>query len=164
MNISVCMATYNGEKFINEQLKSILLQIDQNDEVIISDDSSTDNPIAIIESFDDNRIKILKGNPGFIKNLIKNSYLGCCMAFDRKILNAALPFPKGIAMHDIWIGLISEICGKSIFINDKLVSYRRHGLNFSPTSQKSKFSFHFKLYYRLIFLYHVILRFIQIKF
>lgn len=60
MKISVCMATYNGEKYIKEQLESILSQIGENDEVIISDDSSTDNTVEIIKAFSDNRIKIQK--------------------------------------------------------------------------------------------------------
>ena len=36
---SICIATYNGEKYIEEQLHSILSQISEDDEVIISDDS-----------------------------------------------------------------------------------------------------------------------------
>ena len=60
MKISVCMATYNGEKYIKEQLESILSQIGEHDEVIISDDSSTDNTVEIINSFNDCRIKIYK--------------------------------------------------------------------------------------------------------
>ncbi len=49
--ISVCIATYNGEKFIEEQLKSILDQKVPVDEVIICDDCSTDNTPKIIKSF-----------------------------------------------------------------------------------------------------------------
>ena len=60
--ISVCMATYNGEKYIKEQLSSILNQLSEKDEIIISDDSSTDKTVEIIESFQDKRIKILKNN------------------------------------------------------------------------------------------------------
>ena len=41
--ISVCIATFNGAKYIEKQLKSILLQLRDNDEVVISDDGSTDN-------------------------------------------------------------------------------------------------------------------------
>jgi len=56
--ISVCIATYNGEKHIKEQLDSILCQLGDNDEIIISDDNSTDKTIEIINSYHDNRIKI----------------------------------------------------------------------------------------------------------
>ena len=56
--ISVCIATYNGEKYIKEQLESILLQIEQNDEVIISDDGSTDNTLSIISALCDDRIQV----------------------------------------------------------------------------------------------------------
>ncbi|RUT70404.1 glycosyltransferase family 2 protein [Flavobacterium cupreum] len=56
--ISVCIATYNGEKYIREQLLSILFQLESDDEIIISDDHSTDETISIIKSLNDNRIKI----------------------------------------------------------------------------------------------------------
>ena len=70
MKISVCMATYNGEKYIKEQLESILSQIGEHDEVIISDDSSTDNTVEIINSFNDCRIKIYKNTKekGYTRN------------------------------------------------------------------------------------------------
>lgn len=58
--ISVCIATYNGEKYIKAQLESILAQIGQDDEIIVSDDNSTDNTISEIESLNDNRIKVKK--------------------------------------------------------------------------------------------------------
>ena len=56
--ISVCIATYNGEKYIKEQLDSILCQLGAEDEIVISDDGSTDNTIEIIKNYNDNRIKI----------------------------------------------------------------------------------------------------------
>ena len=59
--ISICMATYNGEKYIKEQIDSILPQLSKNDEIIISDDSSTDDTLSIIRSFNDHRIKIFSG-------------------------------------------------------------------------------------------------------
>ena len=46
--ISVCMATYNGAKYIKEQLESILCQLSEDDEVIVSDDGSTDGTIDIM--------------------------------------------------------------------------------------------------------------------
>ncbi len=56
--ISVCIPTYNGEKYIREQLESILNQLESQDEVIISDDNSTDRTLEIIQSLNDNRIQI----------------------------------------------------------------------------------------------------------
>lgn len=67
--ISVCMATYNGEKYIKRQIDSILPQLATGDELIISDDNSTDNTISIIKSYNDRRIKIIAGpQKGFVKN------------------------------------------------------------------------------------------------
>ncbi|MEZ0485835.1 glycosyltransferase family 2 protein [Fibrella aquatica] len=68
--ISVCMATFNGEKFIQKQVKSILVQLGQEDELIVSDDSSTDNTLAILEKLADKRIKITfnDGRPGPVGN------------------------------------------------------------------------------------------------
>jgi glycosyltransferase involved in cell wall biosynthesis len=49
--ISVCIATYNGEKFIVSQLRSILGQLSAQDEIIISDDGSQDRTMEIIKEF-----------------------------------------------------------------------------------------------------------------
>ncbi|ELC7279248.1 glycosyltransferase [Aeromonas veronii] len=56
--ISVCMATYNGERFIKQQICSILEQLGDNDELIIVDDCSKDSTVSIIESVSDSRIKL----------------------------------------------------------------------------------------------------------
>ncbi|MFC6169200.1 glycosyltransferase [Loigolactobacillus jiayinensis] len=47
--LSVCMATYNGAKTVARQLNSILPQLDAQDEVIIVDDHSTDDTVAVIK-------------------------------------------------------------------------------------------------------------------
>ena len=47
--VSVCMATFNGEEFVVQQIQSILYQLDITDELIISDDGSTDKTISVIE-------------------------------------------------------------------------------------------------------------------
>jgi len=62
MKISVCIATYNGAEYIKKQLDSILSQLGPDDEVIVSDDSSIDNTVEIIESFKDKRIIIFRNN------------------------------------------------------------------------------------------------------
>ncbi len=70
--ISIAMCTYNGDRFIKEQLDSILNQTYKNLEIIICDDCSSDNTINIIKEYikNDNRIKFFKNkkNLGFVKN------------------------------------------------------------------------------------------------
>ena len=56
--ISVCIATYNGERYIAKQLDSILEQLRDDDEVVVSDDSSGDKTLEIIQSYQDKRIKL----------------------------------------------------------------------------------------------------------
>lgn len=206
--ISVCMATYNGEKFIKEQIDSILLNMNDNDELVISDDGSNDKTLAIIKQYNDSRIKLVDGprkgvkknfenaiqyatgeyifladqddiwkndkvktvlkyfyenldtllvihdaevfnsstkeiiydsffkfrnsKSGLLNNFIKNSYIGCCMAFNAELKEKIIPIPEDIDMHDQWIGLIVEIeRGKPLFIKEKLLKYRRHGNNVS---------------------------------
>jgi len=204
--VSVCMATYNGENDIEKQILSILPQLNGNDEIIISDDGSTDRTIQILQNFKDSRIKIIrnrlqkgpvgnfenalresigeivflcdqddiwfddkikkhlkvhlesdfvisdaivvdemqnviynsffserKSKSGLLNNLIRNSFIGCCSSFNRKILDKALPFPSDIHMHDWWIGLIAEMNGKVTFLNEPLMYYRRHNNNASVT-------------------------------
>lgn len=60
MNISVCLATYNGAKYLESQLRSILNQLEDNDEIVILDDCSTDNSLELVKSIGDERIKIFK--------------------------------------------------------------------------------------------------------
>lgn len=56
--ISVCMATHNGEKYIKEQVDSILKQLDADDEIVISDDGSKDDTLSILSNYNDARIKL----------------------------------------------------------------------------------------------------------
>ena len=58
--ISVIVNCYNGEKFINRCIKSILDQSYQNFEIIFWDNNSNDKTFQIIKKFDDKRIKYFK--------------------------------------------------------------------------------------------------------
>lgn len=216
--VSVCIACYNGTKYIREQIESILPQLSFNDEIVISDDGSRDNTISIIKSFQDKRIKVLfndtnhgfvhnfenalensKGDiiflsdqddiwkpnkvqvvlkslnkydlvvhdadlidgngkclginyysvmhchTGFMANLWKTRWLGCCMAFKREVLDYCLPFPEKIVAHDYWIGMLGMTKFKYHFMDDILISYRRHGGNASPSGEKSNNSLFYKV-------------------
>jgi glycosyltransferase involved in cell wall biosynthesis len=70
VRVSIAMAVYNGEKYIKEQIDSILIQLNDNDELVISYDISTDNTLNIINSYvEDKRVRVIK-NPG--KGVVRN--------------------------------------------------------------------------------------------
>jgi glycosyltransferase involved in cell wall biosynthesis len=197
------MATHNGERFIRRQMEMILAQLAPDDEMVISDDSSTDRTLEIIRSLADSRIRLFTGNTffsptfnfenalrqarediivladqddiwldnkvtvirekfaqaptgpylmaldgyvvddveqvtedsifaqlnvgtGFWRNVFNNRYLGCCLAFSRELLTAALPFPRRIPMHDMWLGQLCALVGTVEFVPVKTIKYRRH--------------------------------------
>lgn len=60
--VSICIPVYNGEKFIQQTIKSVLAQTYSNFELIINDDISSDNSLNICRDIEDNRIKILSNN------------------------------------------------------------------------------------------------------
>ena len=68
--ISVCMAVYNGERYLLRQLESILGQLAAGDEIVIVDDASTDSSKDIIVSLNDARIRFLTNerNQGVLKS------------------------------------------------------------------------------------------------
>lgn len=67
--VSVCLAAYSGERFIGEQLASILSQLDPTDEVVIVDDASPDGTVAAIEGVGDPRIRLIRRtkNQGYVR-------------------------------------------------------------------------------------------------
>lgn len=233
MKISVCMATYNGASFIKEQLNSILIQLHENDEIILSDDCSIDNTLEIVRDFNDKRILILDGQKfaspilnfenalkyatgdliflsdqddiwlpnkvnkivnlfansnislvvtnyetinefgkirdaslsksvpiahNFLWDLFKNPYIGCCMAFTRNILELSMPFPRNIAMHDSWIGLLSQYNGnkKCFYYAEPLIQHRYHENNF--TQDISTFSIRYRIIYRIRLVINILYR------
>lgn len=61
--ISVCIATYNGEKYLREQVESILCQLGEGDEIVISDDNSSDKTTKVLQAFGDARVRLLHHDP-----------------------------------------------------------------------------------------------------
>lgn len=68
--ISVVMTSYNGSRFISEQVESILPQLGDDDELVISDDCSNDATVESVHKFKDSRIKLISNekNLGLHKN------------------------------------------------------------------------------------------------
>ncbi len=229
--ISVALAAYKGEKYIEAQIRSILPQLSYGDEIIVSDDrpggmtekivkkiASEDSRVVwvegkskgvvsnfvnairyckgdkiflcdqddvwlpdkvkrVMEAFDEGYDLVLHNayitdgelnitdysffekrgsKKGVIRNIFKNSYMGCCMAFDRKLLKKIMPMPRSIPMHDQWIGILAEIYGKVKFLDLPLIYYRVHGGNVTggETTFRQKIEWRryliFKLYKRVI--------------
>lgn len=216
MTVSVAMATYNGIAHIQKQVGSVLAQLQEKDELIVSDDGSTDGTRQWLDALSESdvRVKVLDGprqgvvrnfeaaiaackgdwifladqddewmpdkreavlrcakqtgavlvmhdarvadgdgkvlhesffalrgsRTGLLKNLWKNSYIGCCIAFSRQLLPYILPFENGIPMHDQWIGLQAERHGGVALLDKPLLNYRRHGDNATAMTHGSVWS------------------------
>ncbi len=71
MRVVVLMSTYNGERFVAEQVKSILEQLPPEGLLIVRDDGSRDATVERIESFNDPKIKVIRGeNIGFARSFL----------------------------------------------------------------------------------------------
>jgi hypothetical protein len=103
----------------------------------------------------DSIFNLRKSRKGVIKNLLKDTHMGSCMAFDRKIINNILPIPDNIGpVHDLWIGLISEILRyKVMFIPEKLILWKRHDYNVSSFKRRK---LQIILYHRIKLMYHIL--------
>lgn len=213
--ISVAVVTYNGEQYLREQLDSILANMELGDELVVSDDGSTDGTCELLNQYQerDARIRVTQGpglgvianvehaltqcrgdyifladqddvwmpdkvekvmavmreqnamlvvhdarvvdgccrevimpsffdyrhsGKGALKNMVKNTYMGCCMAFSREVLPCVLPIPQDIPMHDQWIGVKCDLkYHRTVFLREQLILYRRHGANVSDFSHNS---------------------------
>jgi glycosyltransferase involved in cell wall biosynthesis len=60
MTLSVCMATYQGELYVERQLRSILDELGPDDEIVVVDDCSADRTVDVIEAMGDHRIRIFR--------------------------------------------------------------------------------------------------------
>ena len=111
----------------------------------------------------DSLFKFRNSSAGVIKNLISNTYTGCCMAFKRDILSKVLPIPakKGI-FHDAWIGILAEYYGYKIaFIDIPLIEFNRHDRNVTTIKRRKITRI---LSERLILLLALITHIIQVYF
>lgn len=102
---SVCMATYNGERFIKEQIDSILCQLSPDDELIISDDGSTDRTLEIIASYNDARIKVLhhRKNPALANVKHGRNFYYATENFENALEAARGDFIFLSDQDDVWL-------------------------------------------------------------
>jgi len=111
MRISTCIATYNGEKYIGEQLSSIIEQLKPEDEVVIIDDFSTDGTVNVIRSFSDARIKLF----------LNDQNKGINFSFNKAISLASNDIIFMSDQDDIWLNGRVELMVGRLLETDSLV-------------------------------------------
>lgn len=121
--ISIAMATYNGEKYLREQIDSILNQTIQDFELIVCDDCSTDTTWNILQDYQsqDRRIKCYRNeeNLGFKKNFEKA--IGLCTGEYIALSDQDdvwLPNHLEILKHNI--GNCDLCAGNALFVDAKM--------------------------------------------
>lgn len=134
-NISVCMATYNGANYLEEQIESIINQLIDGDELIIVDDGSKDLTVKIALNYDDSRIKII----------VNDQNIGVNKNFEKAIRMANHNYIFLADQDDIWVdgrldlmynalkdGNYNLVSGNSLFIdsNGQLSQYIDQRLEF----------------------------------
>jgi glycosyltransferase involved in cell wall biosynthesis len=79
---------------------------------------------------------------GLWSNLLIGKFHGCTMAFRSTLLRSALPFPPGrLVHHDTWIGCMNALIGgKTKYIAEPLVAYRRHSTNVTGRVRLSNYT------------------------
>ena len=92
--VTVVMATYNGEKYLAEQLDSILAQTYPVSEIIVCDDRSTDGTPALVRSYAARHPEIK-----FIEN-VRN--VGCNLTFKAAAMAATGDFVAFSDQDDVW--------------------------------------------------------------
>jgi len=76
--ISIAMAVYNGDRFIGEQLESFVRQTRLPDELVVSDNASTDRTVEIVRDF-------ARRAPFKVRLVINDRNLGAAKNFERAI-------------------------------------------------------------------------------
>lgn len=116
--ISVCIATHNGEKYIKEQLESILCQLSPDDEVIVSDDGSSDSTLDIILAFHDVRIRLFQ-KLHERKDMTPHYYV--TMNFENALKHANGDFIFLSDQDDVWVSNKVERCIKALQTYDLVI-------------------------------------------
>lgn len=112
--------------WLENKVRVVMSEFEKGVDLVLHNAKITDGELHETGEY---AFEINKTATGFFRNIIKNSYQGCCMAFRSEMREFILPFPGKIPMHDQWIGLMAEKHGKIGLVEEPLILYRRHGGN-----------------------------------
>jgi glycosyltransferase involved in cell wall biosynthesis len=121
--VSIVLATYNGEKYLEEQLESLLAQTYSNIEIIAIDDGSSDHTVSILHNYaaKHNNMKVFVNemNLGFIKNfekgctLTKGDFIAFCDQDDYWDFDKIKKMTEAIGEHPL-IYCDSIVCDENL--------------------------------------------------
>lgn len=109
MTLSVVICTYNGQKFIGEQIESILNQTLLPNEIVVGDDGSTDDTLDVVESYRQNIES--KGIKFFV---FQNNHLGAHGNFKTTLPKATGDLIAPCDQDDIWLPEKLEKCAAAM--------------------------------------------------
>lgn len=134
-DVSVCLATYNGSRYVVRQLLSILQQLGPNDEIVVVDDASADDTVAKMLSVRDPRVHVMRND----------SNAGHVSAFGRALSHARGDIIALSDQDDVWVegrlnlmrGLLagSAVCATS-FLEDRSGALASPRLKFDSSGRR----------------------------
>lgn len=113
MKISVCMATFNGEQYVCEQINSIICELGFEDEIVVVDDCSSDSTVNIIRSMNEPRLKLF----------LNSSNMGHVYSFERAMGLARNEIILLADQDDVWkVGRVRLLVDKLLISGKSLIS------------------------------------------
>lgn len=110
--------------WLPDKVECVMKEIQNGADLVLHDAAVADSALNVTEP---SYFASHGSNASFFGNIIRNSFVGCCMAFKKETLLASLPFPEGLAMHDWWIALVAMKKKQKVALLDKpLIKWRRH--------------------------------------
>ena len=105
--IEILMSTYNGAKFVEEQIKSIINQTFKSWILKVRDDGSTDNTLEILHTYS-------KKFPNKIFIIKDNRHLGVSQGYNKLLINSVKDYIMFCDQDDIWLPFKIEISYEKI--------------------------------------------------
>ncbi|MDY7551985.1 glycosyltransferase [Pseudomonas veronii] len=148
LSVSVCMATYNGELYLREQLDSILLELREGDELVVVDDCSKDTTCEILLSY--------MGRDKRVKVFFNQRNLGVIKSFESALSKAGNEIIFLSDQDDVWLsGRVSSSLAifasyeqvSTVVVNAEVLAFTdRTGTSFYPQGYTPSFSLFSQLY------------------
>jgi len=128
--VSILMNCYNGEKYVEKSIESVLKQTYDNFEIVFWDNNSTDKTAEIVKNINDSRIKYFKGTENVVLGDARNLGLNKCVGEFIAFLDSDdLWLPKKLELQiphfdDPKVGIV--ICNTIFFTDDYRIKRLRY--------------------------------------